>query len=119
MFRELKEDVAYDLSELGELAECVWSSAEELRHRILAWLRAVYEASPAEAGIALPEVGDGWVRFSGFAGRVECPGGVVEVVPKVGWDGVLRMLDDVVSVFRNLKSLSLTLLQNSPSSFLG
>ncbi|MFP3212935.1 MAG: hypothetical protein RXQ02_06665 [Thermoproteus sp.] len=102
MFRELKEDVAYDLSELGELAGCVRSSAEELRHRILAWLRAVYEASPAEAGVALPEVGDGWVRFSGFAGRVECPGGVVEVVPKVGWDGVLRMLDDVVSVFRNL-----------------
>jgi len=102
MFRELKEDVVYDLSELGELAECVQSSVEELRHRIFMWLRTVYGASPAEAGIALPEVGDGWVRFSGFAGRIECPGGVVEVVPKVGWDGVRRMLDDVVSVFRNL-----------------
>jgi len=102
MFRELKEDVVYDLGELGELAKCVQSSVEELRHRIFAWLRAVYGASPAEAGIALPEVGDGWVRFSGFAGRIECPGGVVEVVPKVGWDGVRRMLDDVVSVFRNL-----------------
>jgi len=102
MFRELKEDVVYDLGELGELAECIQSSVEELRHRIFAWLRTVYEASPAEAGIALPEVGDGWVRFSGFAGRIECPGGVVEVVPKVGWDGVRRMLDDVVSVFRNL-----------------
>jgi hypothetical protein len=84
MFRELKEDVVYDLSELGELANCVQSSVEELRHRIFMWLRTVYEASPAEAGIALPEVGDGWVRFSGFAGRIECPGGVVEVVPKVG-----------------------------------
>jgi hypothetical protein len=102
MFRELKEDVVYDLGELGELAECVQSSVEELRRRIFMWLRTVYEASPAEAGIALPEVGDGWVRFSGFVGRIECPGGVVEVVPKVGWDGVRRMLDDVVSVFRNL-----------------
>jgi hypothetical protein len=102
MFRELKEDVVYDLSELGELAKCVQSSVEELRHRIFMWLRAVYEVSPAEAGVALPEVGDGWVRFSGFAGRIECPGGVVEVVPKVGWDGVRRMLDDIVSVFRNL-----------------
>jgi len=102
MFRELKEDVVYDLSKLGELAKCIQSSVEELRHRIFAWLRAVYGASPAEAGVALPEVGDGWVRFSGFAGRIECPGGVVEVVPKVGWDGLRRMLDDVVSVFRNL-----------------
>jgi len=102
MSRELKEDVVYDLGELGELAECVQSSVKELRRRIFMWLRAVYEASPAEAGVALPEVGDGWVRFSGFAGRIECPGGVVEVVPKVGWDGVRRMLDDVVSVFRNL-----------------
>jgi len=102
MFRELKEDVVYDLGELGELAECIQSSVEELRHWIFAWLRAVYEVSPAEAGVALPEVGDGWVRFSGFAGRIECPGGVVEVVAKVGWDGVRRMLDDVVSVFRNL-----------------
>jgi hypothetical protein len=84
MFRELKEDVVYDLSELGELAKCVQSSVEELRHRIFMWLRTVYEASPAGAGIALPEVGDGWVRFSGFAGRIECPGGVVKVVPKVG-----------------------------------
>ena len=102
MFRELKEDVVYDLSELGELANCVQSSVEELRHRIFMWLRTVYGATPAGAGIALPEVGDGWVRFSGFAGRIECPGGVVEVVPKVGWDGVRRMMDDVVSVFRNL-----------------
>jgi hypothetical protein len=102
MFRELKEDVVYDLSESGELAKCVQSSVEELRHRIFMWLRTVYGVSPAEAGIALPEVGNGWVRFSGFAGRIECPGGVVEVVPKVGWDGVRRLLDDVVSVFRNL-----------------
>jgi len=102
MFRELKEDVVYDLSELGELAECVQSSVEELRRRIFMWLRTVYGASPAEAGVALPEVGDGWVRFSGFVGRIECLGGVVEVVPKVGWDGVRRMFDDVVSVFRNL-----------------
>ena len=102
MFRELKEDVVYDLGELGELAKCVQSSVEELRHRIFMWLRTVYGASPAEAGIALPEVGDGWVRFSGFAGRIECTGGVVEVVPKVGWDGIRKMLDDVVIVFRNL-----------------
>jgi hypothetical protein len=102
MFRELKEDVVYDLGELGELAKCVQSSVEELKHRIFMWLRTVYGASPVEAGIALPGVGDGWVRFSGFAGRIECPSGVVEVVPKVGWDGVRRMLDDVVSVFRNL-----------------
>jgi hypothetical protein len=102
MFRELKEDVFYDLSELGELAECVQSSIEELRHRIFMWLKAVYGVSPAEAGVALPVVKDGMVRFSGFAGHIKCPGGEVEVVPKVGWDGVRRMLDDVVSVFRNL-----------------
>jgi hypothetical protein len=102
MFRELKEDVFYDLSELEELAECVQSSIEELRHRIFMWLKAVYGVSPAEAGVALPVVKDGLVRFSGFAGHIKCPGGEVEVVPKVGWDGVRRMLDDVVSVFKNL-----------------
>ena len=102
MFLELEEDVFYDLSKLGELAECIQSSVEELRHRIFMWLKAVYGVSSAEAGVALPMVKDGRVRFSGFAGRIKCPGGEVEVVPKVGWDGVRRMLDDVVSVFRNL-----------------
>jgi len=103
MSPSLQEDVQVYLNELGGFAECVKSAAEELRDAVLAWLRAVYGAErPAEVGVALPGVGDGWVRFSGFAGRIECPGGVVEVVPKVGWDGVCRMLDDVVSVFRNL-----------------
>jgi hypothetical protein len=103
MSPSLQEDVKVNLNELGAFAECVRSAAEELRDAVLAWLRAAYGAvEPAEVGVALPEVGDGWVRFSGFAGRIECPGGVVEVVPKVGWDGVRRMLDDVVSVFRNL-----------------
>jgi hypothetical protein len=103
MSPSLQEDVKVNLNELGASAECVKSAAEELRDAVLAWLRAAYGAAePAEVGVALPEVGDGWVRFSGFAGHVECPGGVVEVVPKVGWDGVRRMLDDVVSVFRNL-----------------
>jgi len=103
MSPSLQEDVKVNLNELGAFAECVRSAAEELRDAVLAWLRAAYGAvEPAEVGVALPEVGDGWVRFSGFAGRIECPGGVVEVAPKVGWDGVRRMLDDVVSVFRNL-----------------
>jgi len=103
MSPSLQEDVKVNLNELGAFAECVRSAAEELRDAVLAWLRAVYGAmEPAEVGVALPGVGDGWVRFSGFAGHVECPGGVVEVVPKVGWDGVRKMLDDVVSVFRNL-----------------
>jgi hypothetical protein len=103
MSPSLQEDVKVNLNELGAFAECVKSAAEELRDAVLAWLRAAYGAvEPAEVGVALPEVGDGWVRFNGFAGRIECPGGVVEVVPKVGWDGVRRMLDDVVSVFRNL-----------------
>jgi hypothetical protein len=103
MSPSLQEDVKVNLNELGAFAECVRSAAEELRDAVLAWLRAAYGAvEPAEVGVALPEVGDGWVRFSGFAGRIECPGGVVEVVPKVGWDGVRRMLDDVVSVFGNL-----------------
>jgi hypothetical protein len=102
MFRKLKEDVSYNLGKLGELAECVQSSVEELRHRIFMWLKAVYGVSPAEAGVALPVVKDGRVRFSGFVGRIKCPGGEVEVVPKVGWDGVRRMLDDVISIFKNL-----------------
>jgi len=103
MSPSLQEDVKVNLNELGAFAECVRSAAEELRDAVLAWLRAAYGAvEPTEVGVALPEVGDGWVRFSGFAGHVECPGGVVEVVPKVGWDGVRRLLDDVVSVFRNL-----------------
>jgi hypothetical protein len=102
MFRKLKEDVFYNLSELGELAECVKSSVEDLRHRIFMWLKAVYGVSPAKAGVALPEVKDGLVRFSGFAGRIKCSGSEVEVVPKVGWNGIRRMLDDVVSVFNNL-----------------
>jgi len=103
MSPSLQVDVKVNLNELGAFADCVRSAAEELRDAVLAWLWAVYGAEkPAEVGIALPGVGDGWVRFSGFAGRIECPGGVVEVVPKVGWDGVRRMLDDVVSVFRNL-----------------
>ena len=102
MFLELEEDVFYDLGKFGELAECIQSSVEELRHRISMWLKAVYGVSYAEAGVALPVVKDGRVRFSGFAGHIKCPGGEVEVVPKVGWDGVRRMLDDVVSVFRNL-----------------
>ncbi len=103
MSPSLQEDVKVNLNELGAFAECVRSAAEELRDAVLAWLRAAYGAvEPAEVGVALPEVGGGWVRFSGFAGRIECPGGVVEVVPKVGWDGVRRVLDDVVSVFRNL-----------------
>lgn len=103
--KPVREDRQVYFSELGNLAECVKSAANALKEWVSAWLKVVYNVeSPVEVGVALPEVGDEWVVFYGFIGRIKCDDVEVVVEPKVGWERFNRMLEEVVNFLGNLPS---------------
>ncbi|MEM4438034.1 MAG: hypothetical protein QW680_05295, partial [Pyrobaculum sp.] len=83
-----------------KIENCIKDFITKQRRRLTEWIKNVYQVQNfEEVGIRAPEWADGKFVFYGFVGCFTCGNVLIEVKPKVGWDGFFKMIYDVINFF--------------------